>query len=169
MLKPFYNDIVPEFESMIDQISDRFFNYDSRLFNNFANQSQTVLKQLPWNGLKRPCVHYGGDYIITADQDDTDLYFFHFLIPGHDNSTIDVMQKDGHLILRSKDTKEDMLNKNPFTSYKYYKKVALSHPDYEVQEAVFKNGILSIQVKDMMVEKEKMNTKMIEVKTALEN
>jgi HSP20 family molecular chaperone IbpA len=45
----------------------------------------------------------------------------------------------------------------------------LSHPDYEVQEAVFKNGILSIQVKDMMVEKEKMNTKMIEVKTDLEN
>ena len=167
---PIYNDIIPEFESMIDQISDRFFNYDNRLFNNFAGQSKKVLRELPWNGIKRPCVHYGGDYIVTADEDDADLYFFHFLIPGHDGTTIDVMQKEGYLIIRTKDIKEDMLNKkNPFTNYKYYKKVALSHPDYEVKEAVFKNGILSIHVKDMIVEKEKMNTKMIEVRTTSEN
>ena len=108
--------------------------------------------------------------MYTTDEDDSDLYFFHFLIPGHDGTTIDVMQKDGYLIIRTKDTKEEMITtKNPFTNYKYYKKVALSHPDYEVKEAVFKNGILSIHVKDMIIEKEKMNTKMIEVRTTSEN
>jgi HSP20 family molecular chaperone IbpA len=164
------NEIIPEFESLIDQISDKFFNYENRLFNNFAHQDRKILKQLPWKGLKRPCIHYGGDYIVTVDEKDDTLYFFHFLIPGHDHTTIDVMQKDGYIIIRTKDIKEELLNKdNPFQNYQYYKKVALTHPDYEVTEAKFKNGILSLFVKDMITEREKINTKMIEVKSGLEN
>ena len=137
-----YNDIVPEFESLVDQITDNFFNYNNQLYNPFAEQDRKILKKLPWQGITRPVVHYAGDYIITADEEDNNLYFFHFLIPGHDNTSIDVMQKKGFLIIRTKDIGEELKsNKNPFTSYKYYKKVRLTHPDYEVKEALFKNGI----------------------------
>ena len=49
-----YNDIVPEFESLIDQISNSFFNYEERLFPAFLDQKKRVLKELPWNGMKHP-------------------------------------------------------------------------------------------------------------------
>ena len=161
-----YNDIVPEFESLIDQISNSFFNYEERLFPAFLDQKKRVLKELPWNGVKRPCVHYGGDYIVTADEDNSNSYYFHFLIPGHDETSIDVLQKEGYLIIKTKDVSTEDKSSSPFTNYKYYKKVKLTHPDYEVRDAVFKNGILSLYVEDMISEREKMNTKMIEVKSS---
>ena len=64
------DDIIPEFESLIDQISDRFFNYEGRLFPNFSQQKGNTLDKLPWKGIKRPLVHYGGDYIVTTDEKD---------------------------------------------------------------------------------------------------
>ena len=163
------DDIIPEFESLIDQISDRFFNYEGRLFTNFAQQRSNTLKKLPWRGIQRPLVHYGGDYIVTTDEKDNSLFFFHFIIPGHDDTTIEVMQKKGYLIIRSKDMKKEIIDKNSLSLYNYYKKVPLSHENYEVTGAIFKNGILSISIKDKSDEVEKANTKMIEVRPALEN
>jgi len=163
---PLSNHYVPEFESLVDQISNSFFNYENKLFPAFAEQSQRVYKQLPWKGATRPCVHYGGDYIVTADEDNSNSYYLYFLIPGHDETSIEVLQKKGYLILKTKDISTEDNSNSPFTDYKYYKTVKLTHPDYEVREAIFKNGILSIHIEDMSEEKEKINTKMIEVKSS---
>jgi HSP20 family molecular chaperone IbpA len=156
-----YNDIVPEFESLIDQISNSFFNYENKLFPAFAEQTQRVYNQLPWNGATRPCVHYGGDYIVTADEDNTTSYYLYFLIPGHDETSIEVLQKEGYLIIKTKDISPEDKSTSPFT-----KKVKLTHPDYEVREAISKNGILSIYIEDMSEEREKMKTTAIEVKSS---
>ena len=149
-----FNSLNRDFESIIDQM--------------FNTQPKRTLKDLPFNGIKYPCVHYAGDYIVTLDdtQEDgnDDHYFFHFLIPGHDETSIEVMQKEGSIIIKTKDENKDKDDTHPFTDYKYYKKVGLTHPDFEITEAIFKNGILSLSVKDMIAEREKINTKMIEVK-----
>ena len=163
-----FSSLNEELESLADQINYRFFNHNDRLFKHFAEQNRRILKALPFNGIKRPCVHYGGDYIVTFDdtQEDgnDDRYFFHFLIPGHDETSIEVMQKEGGIIIKTKDENKEKDNTQPFTDYKYYKRVPLSHPDFEVTEAIFKNGILSLAVIDMIAEREKINTKTIEVK-----
>jgi HSP20 family molecular chaperone IbpA len=163
-----FSSLNEELESLADQINYRFFNHNDRLFKHFAAQNRRILKALPFNGIKRPCVHYGGDYIVTLDdtQEDgnDDHYFFHFLIPGHDETSIEVIQKEGYIIIKARDKDEEKDNAHPFTDYKYYKKVGLTHPDFEVTEAIFKNGILSLAVRDMIAEREKINTKTIEVK-----
>ena len=162
----FYGNHVPEFESLVDQISNSFFNYENKLFPAFAEQAQRVYNQLPWNGATRPCVHYGGDYIVTADDDNTTSYYLYFLIPGHDETSIEVLQKEGYLIIKTKDISPEDNSTSPFTNYKYYKKVKLTHPDYEVKEAILKNGILSIYIEDMSEEREKIKTTTIEVKSS---
>jgi len=100
----------------------------------------------------------------TQEDGNDDHYFFHFLIPGHDETSIEVIQKEGYIIIKARDKDEEKDNAHPFTDCKYYKKVGLTHPDFEVTEAIFKNGILSLAVIDMIAEREKINTKTIEVK-----
>ena len=70
----------------------------------------------------------------------------------------------------NKDIKEDVLQKtNPLMNYKYYKKISLTHNNFEVSKAVFNHGILSIELIDKTEDKEKINTRVIEVTTAKEN
>ena len=88
------------------------------------------------------------------------------MIPGHDETSIEVLQKEGYLIIKTKDISPEDNSTSPFTNYKYYKKVKLTHPDYEVKEAILKNGILSIYIEDMSEEREKIKTTTIEVKSS---
>jgi HSP20 family molecular chaperone IbpA len=166
---------VTNFDAWVDQLTDSFFNHNNKYYKTFAQQNPRDLLELPFKGINLPCVHYGGDYIVTVDEEtmkegENENYFFHFILPGHDEKTIQVMQKDQYLIIKSKDIKEEILNKgNPLSNYKYYKKVSLTHPNFEVTSAVFSKGILSVKLIDKTKEKEKINTKMIEVTTLKES
>jgi HSP20 family molecular chaperone IbpA len=174
MSVPIEGNLINHFDAMVDLMTDSFFNYNNKYYKNFANQPPRTLIDLPFQGINIPCVHYGGDYIVTVDETTmkkgkNEHYYFHFILPGHSERTIEVMQKDQHLIIKSKDMKEEIIKKtNPLVNYKYYKKVSLTHENFEVSKAVFNNGILSVELIDKTEEKEKINTRMIEVTTEKE-
>tara|TARA_R100000963_G_C4623181_1_gene90112 strand:- start:72 stop:584 length:513 start_codon:yes stop_codon:yes gene_type:complete len=170
MRLPVEGNLINRFDAMLDLMTDSFFNYNNKHYKNFANQPSQTLMDLPFKGITRPCVHYGGDYIVTCKEDDDNYFYFHVVLPGHNEKTIEVLQKEEYLIIKSKDIKEDVLQKtNPLMNYKYYKKISLTHNNFEVSKAVFNHGILSIELIDKTEDKEKINTRVIEVTTAKEN
>ena len=170
MSLPFEGNLINRFDAMLDLMTDSFFNYNNKHYKNFANQSPQNLMDLPFKGITIPCVHYGGDYIVTAKEGTDEHFYFHVILPGHNEKTIEVMHKDKYLIIKSKDMKEEIIKKNnPLVNYKYYKKISLTHTNFEVSTACFNNGILSIELIDKTNEKEKINTRVIEVTTAKEN
>ena len=134
--------------NMVDYMNNLFFNYndDSRQIVNMTNKA---LNKLPFNGLKNEIVHYGGDYVITNSlKDDDKDYIMHFVLPGHNHKTVDVAKRDRHIIIKSKELNKDDADYSS-TSYHFYKSIPLIKKSFEVQSVVFKDGILSIAIKDM--------------------
>jgi HSP20 family molecular chaperone IbpA len=139
------------FDSLIDQMNSLFFNHNSN-YKEFIERSPSELMSMPFYDFNNKILYYGGDYIIVNDSDNSNNYIFYFVIPGHDDSTIEVNRNGNKLTIKSKDVKENKNTmKNPFkegSPYNFYKTVNLVKSSYEVKEAICKNGILSIIIND---------------------
>ena len=139
------------FDSLIDQMNSLFFNHNNN-YKEFIERSPTELMSMPFYDFNNEILYYGGDYIIVNDAENSHNYIFYFVIPGHDDSTIEVNRSGNKLIIKSKEVKETKTPvKNPFKGgplYNFYKTVNLVKSSYEVKEAVCKNGILSIIITD---------------------
>jgi HSP20 family molecular chaperone IbpA len=72
----------------------------------------------------------------------------HFVLPGHNHKTVDVAKRDRNIIIKSKELNKDDADYSS-TSYYFYKSIPLIKKSFEVQSVVFKDGILSIALKDM--------------------
>jgi HSP20 family molecular chaperone IbpA len=125
--------------NLIDYMSNLFFNYKDQS-TQFATMPVKTLANLPFNGVNSEIVHYGGDYLITASEDEDKDYIIHFALPGHNKDTCDVIKSDKYIIVKSK--KEDD------STYNFYKRIPLVKTSYEVGSVIFKDGILSITIKD---------------------
>ena len=156
----------PFFDSFIDQVNSLFFNYNNN-YKEFMESKPKELMKLPFYKSNNEVLYYGGDYIIMSDSKDSDNknYIFYFIIPGHDNSTIEVNQIGDKLIVKTKNYDADApVSKNPFkkdSTYNFYKVVNLTKNTFKIKEAVCKNGVLSISVMDTNKNLEKQ---VIEVK-----
>lgn len=139
------------FDSLIDQMNSLFFNHNNN-YKEFIERSPSELMSMPFYEPKNEILYYGGDYIIVNDSENSNNYIFYFVIPGHDDSTIEVNRNGNKLIIKSKEVKENKTTmNNPFkggSPYNFYKTVNLVKSSYEVKEAVCKNGILSIIITD---------------------
>jgi|TARA_Y100000310_G_scaffold328923_1_gene397875 HSP20 family molecular chaperone IbpA len=150
------------FDSLIDQMNSLFFNYNSN-YKEFMEHTPKELMKLPFYKFDNEILYYGGDYIICSDPKDSKHknYIFYFIIPGHDESTIEINRVNDKLIIKTKDYDKDVvvMGKNPFNTegsvYNFYKVVNLIKHSFEVKEAVCKNGILTILVTDTDKEAEK--------------
>lgn len=134
---------------MVDYLNNLFFNYkdDSKQF--ISMKPKDFLK-LPFTNGKNIILHYGGDYIVTGDHKNENIYNFYFMLPGHNKDTVEVIKRDQALIIKSKDQSDEEESKEakPLSNYKFYKRVPLVKKGYEVSEVVFKDGILTIRIED---------------------
>ena len=86
---------------------------------------------------------------LERKHDEDKDYIIHFALPGHNKDTCDVIKSDKYIIVKSK-KKDD-------STYSFYKRIPLIKTTYEVQTVIFKDGILSIAIKDSKQEnKEEM-------------
>tara|TARA_R100001132_G_scaffold15700_1_gene14078 strand:- start:180 stop:662 length:483 start_codon:yes stop_codon:yes gene_type:complete len=135
----------PFFDSFIDQVNSLFFNYNNN-YKEFMERNPNELMKLPFYTDNSEVLYYGGDYIIISDPDNKN-YIFYFIIPGHNNSTIEVTNTCDKLIVKSKDYNADTPVKKDST-YNFYKVVSLTKNTFKIKEAVCSKGILSIVVMD---------------------
>ena len=154
----------PFFDSYIDQVNSLFFNYNSN-YKEFMERNPKELMKLPFYTDNSEVLYYGGDYIIISDPDNKN-YIFYFIIPDHDNSTIEVTKIDDKLIIKSKTYDKDIpVKKNLFKEYSifnFYKVVSLTKNTFKIKEAVYKNGVLSIVVMDT---KKNLEKQIIKIKS----
>ena len=140
----------PFFDSYIDQVNSLFFNYNSN-YKEFMERNPKELMKLPFYSDNSEVLYYGGDYIIISDPDNKN-YIFYFIIPEHDNSTIEVVNTNDKLIIKSKTYDKDIpVKKNPFKEdsiFNFYKVVNLIKNSFRVKDTVYQNGVLSVVVMD---------------------
>ena len=139
--------------NLIDYMSNLFFNYKDQS-TQFATMPVKTLTNLPFNGVNSDIVHYGGDYLITESNDEDKDYIIHFALPGHNKDTCDVLKSDKYIIVKSK-KKDD-------SPYSFYKRIPLIKTTYEVQTVIFKDGILSIAIKDAKKENKEEELEIIQ-------
>ena len=154
----------PFFDSFIDQVNSLFFNYNNN-YKEFMERNPNELMKLPFYTPDSEVLYYGGDYIIISDPKNKN-YIFYFIIPGYNNSTIEVTNTCDKLIIKSKNYDKDTpVKKKPFKEdsvYNFYKVVSLTKNTFQIKEAVCSKGILSIVVMDTNKNLEKQ---VIEVKS----
>ena len=140
----------PFFDSFIDQVNSLFFNYNNN-YKEFMERNPNELMKLPFYTPDSEVLYYGGDYIIISDPKNKN-YIFYFIIPGYNNSTIEVTNTCDKLIIKSKNYDKDTpVKKKPFKEdsvYNFYKVVSLTKNTFKIKEAVCNKGILSIVVMD---------------------
>ncbi len=130
---------------MVDYLNNLFFNYKDNS-KQFSSMNPKDFLKLPFSNDKNIILHYGGDYIVTGDEQNENVYNFYFMLPGHNKDTVEVIKRDQALILKSKDQSDEEIK--PLSNYKFYKRIPLVKKGYEVSEVVFKDGILSIRIED---------------------
>ena len=142
MRDSFFETLDTSLESNLTDFLNHMFFYPKDKSMQFSNLSVQNLSKLPFNGIHNDILHYGGDYIITKSED-TDVadFIFHFILPGHNSQTVEVLKKDKYIIIKSKQKDEN-------DKHSFYKSVPLKNPSLEVKDVIFKDGILSISIKD---------------------
>ena len=142
MRDSFFETLDTSLESNLTDFLNHMFFYSKDKDMQFANLSVKNLSKLPFNGINNDILHYGGDYIITKSDDiDKADFIFHFILPGHNSQTVEVLKKDKYIIIKSKQKDEN-------DKHSFYKSVPLKNPSLEVIDVIFKDGVLSISIKD---------------------
>jgi HSP20 family molecular chaperone IbpA len=142
MRDSFFETIDTSLENNLTDFLNYMFFYSNEPKMQFSNLSVKNLSKLPFNGINNEILHYGGDYIVTdsEDKDEAD-FIFHFILPGHNSQTVEVLKKDKYIIIKSKQKDEN-------DKHSFYKSVPLKSLSLEVKDVIFKDGVLSISIKD---------------------
>jgi HSP20 family molecular chaperone IbpA len=136
-----------QFESftlLSDRLASIFFQPggggdENDVYKMFSHLSEDQLNALPFGGMEgKPILHYGGDYFILYDKE-SEEYIFHFIIPGHNEDTLEVTRINNRLAIK---------NKDDTSGYTYYKSIPLVKEGYVVTSATIVDGILSLTIKD---------------------